>query len=390
MQTIRGWKEGVPGRSVSASKLERWLGAEELEQISKSMEHWHGPPIALYGVPGNVFVHKGGDFRGELRADGEATAMDYVHDFYKRIDRNISRAAKKFQTEMYTGFPDLATLISRGKYGHAQTLKYWKDYSTTSFSPGVYNMWRIANGSPAAGSVTNSAPFGSINSKSTTGAMRFNDARTGEQLFLAEIRCWDANGANGRTVVLFDRLFGVAKTMSSSALETVSTTPIRYQNTTVGAIDWIGGNFVSAFVGANPLTGSTAHTWTVTYTNEADEVSRTATGTGGVSNLSQFMCDGNVLQSDWFYRLQDPDRGVKNITDLQCSTNLTGGSMDFIIGHPLALFASYVSTHAVAFSFINSGFNLVPVMNDACLDIIETRGNTTVARLDLQITLVGG
>jgi hypothetical protein len=389
MQILRGWKDGVPGRSVNASQLERWLGAEDLKQISESMRHWYGPPIALFGVPGAVFVHKGGDFRGELRGGYEATALDYARDFYRTLNRNVSRAAKENRNRLNAGFPDLATLVSRGKNGHKQTVFYDKAFVAPTFSPIMTDPWRLA-GIPLAGAAPAAAPGGTANSKSTTGAMMFQNARTGEQQYLAEVKAYDTNGENSRCVLLYDRIFSVAKTMASAAAEAVTGVPTRYQSTTPGAADYAGGNFVANYVGASALTGSTAHTWTITYTAQDNTAARTTSIAQGVANVSAGLGDFGETIQQWFYRLQDPDSGVKNITQLQCSTAATGGSMDFIMGHPLAIFSTTLSTRFSAFNFINSAFNLVRVFDDACLAVTEfARANNTAARLTLDISLVG-
>ena len=66
--------------STHSGRLERWLGKDKLESLSASMADWYGPPIAVAGVPGSVFIHKGGDFRGEIRDGFEMSVLDRAAD----------------------------------------------------------------------------------------------------------------------------------------------------------------------------------------------------------------------------------------------------------------------------------------------------------------------
>lgn len=55
-------------RHTHSQRLERWLGAEHVARLSRSMRDWYGPPIAVQGVPGYVHAAKGGDFIGAIEA----------------------------------------------------------------------------------------------------------------------------------------------------------------------------------------------------------------------------------------------------------------------------------------------------------------------------------
>ena len=39
-----------------SDRLERWLGTERIEKISRNMKGWHGAPIHLLDCPGSVRV----------------------------------------------------------------------------------------------------------------------------------------------------------------------------------------------------------------------------------------------------------------------------------------------------------------------------------------------
>ena len=53
-----------------SDRLERWLGAEKVAQMSAAMcnphAKWYGKPIAVHGVPGQVYATRDGDFIGAI------------------------------------------------------------------------------------------------------------------------------------------------------------------------------------------------------------------------------------------------------------------------------------------------------------------------------------
>ena len=100
--------------STHSQKLERWLGREKCEQISRMMKDWYGPPIALGDVPGAVFVCKGGDFRGRITAGQMSPLIDYCEQRIKRILRNASR---KQLYSLHAGFSSLSDIISEATAG---------------------------------------------------------------------------------------------------------------------------------------------------------------------------------------------------------------------------------------------------------------------------------
>ena len=58
-----------------SDRLERWLGAEKVAQMSAAMcnphAKWYGKPIAVHGVPGQVYATRDGDFIGAIDAGYE-------------------------------------------------------------------------------------------------------------------------------------------------------------------------------------------------------------------------------------------------------------------------------------------------------------------------------
>jgi hypothetical protein len=95
-----------------SSQLERWLGASELERITDAMRDWYGPPIALAGVPGRVFAHKGGDFRGRIKTGLASTLACYAEDRVRRLPGALRRAARKQLSQVNTGFASAPDTIA--------------------------------------------------------------------------------------------------------------------------------------------------------------------------------------------------------------------------------------------------------------------------------------
>lgn len=88
------------GRATHSDRLERWLGKEQVERISRQFGGFYYP-VALHGVPGNVHIMPGGDFCGEIKAgsflskhDGAATVLKKL----RAIAEQKARRANAFGT----------------------------------------------------------------------------------------------------------------------------------------------------------------------------------------------------------------------------------------------------------------------------------------------------
>ena len=78
-------------RHTHSDRLERWLGADKVAQLSAAMcnrdAKWYGKPIAVHGVPGLVYATKDGDFIGAIDAGYEVSAIDRAEDIIRRHHR---------------------------------------------------------------------------------------------------------------------------------------------------------------------------------------------------------------------------------------------------------------------------------------------------------------
>src|SRR3990172_29 len=84
MKIRRGHEPIDPTHS---GRLERWLGADNVAVISKQFRTWPGPPVALGGVPGNVYVTGGGEFVGKIDVGDYLSHQDLM-------DAVLAREAK--------------------------------------------------------------------------------------------------------------------------------------------------------------------------------------------------------------------------------------------------------------------------------------------------------
>jgi len=248
--------------SVHGTRLERWLGSAEVERISSAMRDWYGPPIPIARVPGRVMAMPGGDFSGKLSAGGFASLADLAAERYKRF---LRRAVRTQRSTLFTGFASLSDLIAEATAGKRREFPFQKAGATGVV--GVTNsLWGLGN-QPAAGVNASNAPGGDAPTDLTTGAFPFdNPSSPDTQHFVSG---YPLASVAGNTLLLYDRIFQVNKTMNSTGTEAVTGVPTRYQSTTPGAEDYAGGNFLFVEIGGTAL-AATAHNWTACLYTDQD------------------------------------------------------------------------------------------------------------------------
>ena len=369
-------------RPTHASRLERWLGVDKAEELSRLTHDWYGPPIAVHGVPGEVYATRGGDFIGECRAGFEVTWLDRAEDFVKRLRRASRVCSHAQRLTMNAGFSSLSDLISEATTGGKRQEFFFQKSGSTGVTNGATSLWR-AGSTPAAGGAGSAAPGGRALTDATTGGHPFANPTGGDTLHL--VNGYSLSDAN-RTLLLYDRIFDVAKTMSSTATEAVTGVPTRYQNTTGGQPDSIAGNFL--FVEVFAALGATAHNWTVcTYQDQANGASTLPSLTGNSSAIIDRL-DHPLHQ--WFAPLESGDTGIMSLTQMQCSASVSG-SINFVIGHPLAFMPMPTIGMVFQHDFINTAFNLTRIFDDACLALmIMPAPGSGSANVNAQVTAVAG
>lgn len=366
-----------------AGRLERYLGAENLEHVSRAMRDWYGPPIALAGVPGEVFVHRGGDFRGVVRGGWEMSWQDHARDFARRVRRGIRRSSQKAQ--LNAGLASLSDLIAEATAGKRRDFTFQK-VGPTGVANVTSSVWRLGN-QPPAGSAPAAAAGGTAFTSASTGAFAFTNPTGGDtQHFVSG---YPLASVAGNTLLLYDLLFGVAKTMNSTGTESVTGVPTRYQNTTSGQPDSADGNFLFIQVGGTAL-AATAHNWTTClYTDQNGNGSATLPSVVGNSGAIVDRLDHPVQQ--WFAPLATGDIGIKELDQMQCSAAVATGVIWFMIGHPIAWMPCPVANMVCVADGINTAFNLARVFDDACLAFLEVmKPSTTATTYSGQFVTVAG
>lgn len=372
-------------RSVHSGRLERWLGADRIDQLSRAMtdgggpgQRWHGPAINLSDVPGSVWIGPDGDFIGDFSRGFFESAADslagHLRNLWKAAGKPIYIREFQHSPSFGVGFASVSDIVLRASSGFSQL----PGGNIVKNGPtGVANvtstLWRVG-AQPAAGSAGAAAPGGTVHTKADTGAMPYTNPSSGTlHLTGADF----SSSVINNTLLLYDRLFSVAKTINSTATEAVTGVPTRYANTTTTAMDYIGGNFLMIEVGATAL-AATAHNWTVClYTDDAGNASQTLPSvTGNASAISDRL---DQPANTWFCPLATGDTGIKALSQMQCSALVATGSINFVIGHPIGFMCFPIVSAMLPFDWITNRSVTPRIFDNACLALLEITKPTTTA-----------
>ncbi len=360
-------------KAVHSDQIERWLGVDTVRRLSESMIGWYGNPIAVSGVPGNVYVGRDGDFCGKLRAGYSASVVDYAGDLLGRLRRGLRRVSDPRSAALYAGFTSLSDLIAEATAGKKTDFTFHKTGATGV--AGVTNsLWGLGN-QPAAGANASNAPGGDAPTDATTGAFPFLNPTGGDTLHY--VVGWVNGGVSGNNLLLYDRIFQVNKTMNSTATEAVTGAPSRYQSTTQGAADSAENNFLFVEVGGTAL-AATAHNWTTClYTDQSGNTSQTLPSLTGSSGAIVRRLDHPAGQ--FFAPLATGDTGIRALTQMQCSAAVATGVVNFVIGHPIAMMPCALANFSCFNDGIITAFNFTRIFDDAALSFLEVNKPTTAA-----------
>ena len=358
-----------PLKPAHADRVERWLGKEKIEHLQKSMRGWYGRPICLLDVPGSLWITADGDFVGHVNGGFFTSAMDYFEDKLRKVWDGMSQPQYGYCN---AGFASVSDALSRASQGYSQRMQFGKTGSTGV--AGVTNsLWRLGS-QPAAGTAPANAPGGTAFSSATTGAFPLINPASGTNHLVGA----DASSSSATmTLLLFDLIFGVNKTMNSTTTEAVTGVPTRYQSTTTTAADYIGDNFCFIQVGGTAL-AATGHNWTVcTYTDQTNAAS-TLPSVTGVSGAIVDRLD-TAATGTWFHPLESGDSGIKAWTQMQCSAAVATGVIWFMIGHPIGFMSFPIAYPTFPFNWLTSRDQAPRVFNDACLALLEPSKTSTAA-----------
>ena len=343
-------------KPIHAQRIERWLGAEKVRHLQSCMRGWYGRPICLRDVPGSVWITADGDFVGTFDRGFFMSALDTVERFWQELGRPQFGYAN-------AGFASISAALSQASQGKSIRRQINK-VGPTGVVGATSTLWRVGP-QPAAGSAGAAAPGGTAHDGTNTGAVAFANPASGTlHLVGADFSASVINNS----LLMYDRLFSVAKTMNSTATEAVTGVPTRYQSTTATDPDYIGDNFGFIEVGGTAL-AATAHNWTTClYTDEANASSTLPSVTGNSAAIVDRL--DQPLQQ-WFVPLASGNVGIKAWTQMQCSAAVATGAINFCIGHPLGFMAFPVINSVLPFDWLTNRDQAPRVFNDACIAFLE-------------------
>lgn len=360
-----------PTKHVHSGQLARWLGEDAVERVSLAMRDFYWP-IALSGVPGNVWAQPGGDFTGQLRAGFEASAMDRAMHWVARFKRGYIRASRK-RGQLNAGFTSLSDLINEVTVNSKRQEPYFYKVGTTGVLAATNSLFRCA-GHPGAGAAGSAAPGGVAPTSATTGGLIFTNPSGGDTTHITS--GFPLGSVISNSLLMYDRIFAVAKTMNSSATEAVTGVPTRYQSATATDAEFAGGNFV--FPETGTVLANTAHNWTVCqYTDQGGTTGVSLPSvTGNAANIANRL---DIPVGAFFCPLATGDTGIKALTQMQCSATVATGTIDWVIGHPLMWMPLPIAGVICVADNLNTAFNFTRIIDSACLAFLEVCKPATTA-----------
>lgn len=349
-------------KDVDMNRLERWLGQERIDHMRTCMVGWYGRPINIADLPGSVWIDAKGNFRGQFSRGAFFGAMDALEAHVKSL---IKVASKPQYGACNVGFASISDALLRASSGYSQRRPFVKNGPAGLLSAS-HSLWRVG-AQPVAGSAGAAAPGGTAHVSSDVGALAFANPASGtNHLVGADVGASSQNN----TLLLYDRLFSVAKTMNSTATEAVTGVPTRYQSSTPANPDYAGDNFLFVEVGGTAL-AATAHNWTeCQYTDEAGNAAQILPSLTGNSAAIVDRLDHPLSQ--WFAPLASGDVGIKALSQMQCSALVATGAINFVIGHPIGFMSFPVANALMPFDWLTNRDQAPRIFDNACLAFMET------------------
>lgn len=357
----------VRNPSTHSQRLERWLGADRIEQLSAANRGWYGRPIAMLDLPGSVRATGDGDFIGNFNRGFAESAWDALETAWRRMPQ-----AKVRHGLLNAGFASISDALAQASSGKSQRRSFNK-VGPTGVVGVTSSLWRIGP-QPAVGATPGAAAAGTAFDNSSTGALNFTAPSAGSNR-LVGINA----GASvvGNTLLFYDLIFGVAKTMNSTATEAVTGVPTRYQSATDTDEDAAADNFLFIQVGGTAL-AATGHNWTVcTYTDQSGNAGATLPSLAGNSGAIVDRLDHPAQQ--WFAPLATGDYGIKALTQMQCSAAVATGVIWFMIGHPLGFVNFPVINYLLPFDWLTNQDQAPRIYDTACPAFLEITKPATTA-----------
>lgn len=364
-------------KSTHTQRLERWLGVEQVTNISEKMRGFYAPiPLANAG---GVIAMPDGDFVGVEPGGAESCLQDKLHEVVRR-ERRKQRARMAHATRQLGGFSSVGDLISEMTTGgKAQFLNLAKT-GVTGVAAIANNLWEVGAW-PPAGTITAATEFRPDNT--TDGGLKQANAAGGDTLHFISASIVGTVANNSLLMYdLFSYYCHNIATQSPSGL--FGTAPTRYQDTTsVGA-------FITAFV--TTALGGTVGTYQMTYVDQDGNTAETNTAQSLVSaSIARRFPFAASVGNGWFLPLNTADKGVRKFTAITQSVATGTGNLQVCTCKPLVWIPIQIANVPMIIGGVTSALNLSRIVDGACLAFMEVnKGATTATSYSGQIVLASG
>jgi len=211
----------------------------------------------------------------------------------------------------------------------------------------------------------------------TTGGLQQTDPSGGDTLHFTT--AFAQGSAGPSTLLLYDRIFHAsAINHNTAAAQTITGVPTRYATTTSK------GNF--CFLEVTTVLTATVFNITLQYTDQDGNAAENAPSLAGIVSSAVT----RIPHAPRFIPLNSGDTGLRTVTQVTFSAAAASGVSNLVMGHPLAFLPCPIANSMVVLDGINSAFNLVEILTDACLALIEMKGVATATTYNGQVIMVSG
>lgn len=354
-------------KNTHSQQLERWLGPEYVEHLSRTMRGWYGPPIPLANVPGRVYACGDGDFCGPIRGGYYGNLLEFA---LGRINSSLRRM--RHRSTLNAGFTSLSDLISEATAGgKMQQLLFQKSATTATTVGNAFSCGNVG-ALPAARGTGGTSGTGVKCVRTTTGALGQANPTGGDYQHIVGVT---VQASAVSSLMLVDRLWDMTynhATALSTAID-ANNRPDRYQTAALAPGNFVSGEITTAL-------SATAHNLTVTYVDQDGNAAEAAAAYA--APVSAVAGRTPTVAGQWFVPLNTGDTGARYLTNIAQSTitSVTGVTTWFV-AHPLCFVPMPVANVPFIYDGINSAFNLERIYDDAYIAFftpaIATTGNIT-------------
>jgi hypothetical protein len=374
-------------RPVREGELANYLGEDTLQAIYRASQGTR-VPIAIGGTPyyavdGLIIPRP-----SNIQQASSLSVLRGIHEkaidpmFWHRGRPTIRRTVGAEAG----GFSSLSDLISEATIGgKRQERMFAKVGPTKTVGRGAELFFRGTFPVPTTEGTGEGGATGTgrILGRTSVGALQQADPAGGDTLHIVTVV---ANGNYGTNLLLvYDRLWDMNHVLTVDPRSCdAANVPTRYQDATAA------GNFISGDVSV--VLPAASNTATFDYVDQGG-----VNTTSPAVNLLTGAVVGTIVLTtpNWFVPLDPADTGVRALQNSANAINLSAayasGEVCWFIGHPLMYIPIPVANLPVIIDGINSAFNLVQVLVNACMTLLELpTGTVTATTYWGSLTLVSG